>query len=387
MSTREPALSVRGLEVTYPGRDADVHAVRGIDLELARGEVLGLAGESGCGKSATALAVTGLLPDGARVAGSVRLGGQELIGLDDDALSERRGSGISIVFQDPLSALTPVYTVGRQVAEAVSAHEQITKEAARERAIELLDVVGIADARRRSEAYPHELSGGQRQRVLIAIAIAASPDVIVADEPTTALDVTVQAQVLDVLRRARELTGAAVLMISHDLALLAGFADRLAVMYAGRIVESGTIDAVFAAPHMPYTAGLLGAVPRVDRPAHGALAAIEGSPPPLTDLPPGCPFAPRCPLAVERCREIEPSLAPVTGGRRHAGRATAPRSWRRARWPAPSCSRHLSTRVPATAPGRRWCSRSTTSSAITRSCAAPSSSGRSGRSAQSTGSA
>jgi len=310
----DSVLRVRDLAVTFPGRSGDVQAVRGIDFDLARGEVLGLVGESGCGKSATALAVTGLLPDSARVAGSVRLGGRELIGLDDDALSGVRGSRISIVFQDPLSALTPVYTIGRQVAEAVAAHAGIAREAALERAVELLDVVGIPDARTRAGAYPHEISGGQRQRVMIAIAIAAEPDVIVADEPTTALDVTVQAQVLDVLRRAGELTGAAILMISHDLALLAGFADRMAVMYAGRIVESAPVDELFESPRMPYTAGLLGAVPRVDAAGGRALAAIDGAPPALTDLPPGCPFAPRCPLVIDVCHGTEPDLDPVGGG-------------------------------------------------------------------------
>ncbi len=307
-------LRVRDLAVTFPGRPDDVQAVRGIDFDLARGEVLGLVGESGCGKSATALAVTGLLPDSARVSGSVQLGGEELIGVDDDALSAVRGSRISIVFQDPLAALTPVFTIGRQVAEAVAAHGGVSREAANERAVELLDVVGIPDARTRAAAYPHEISGGQRQRVMIAIAIAAEPDVIVADEPTTALDVTVQAQVLDVLRRARELTGAAVLMISHDLALLAGFADRMAVMYAGRIVESAPVDDLFGSPRMPYTAGLLGAIPRIDAPSGRALAAIEGAPPALAGLPPGCPFAPRCPLAVDRCRVDEPVLETVGDG-------------------------------------------------------------------------
>ena len=312
--TGAPVLDVRGLAVTYPRRAGDVHAVRGIDFALARGEVLGLVGESGCGKSATALGVTGLLPEYARVSGSVRLAGQELIGLGDDSLSGLRGSRIAIVFQDPLSALTPVYTVGQQVAEAVAVHSGLGREAALERAIELLDVVGIADARTRAGAFPHELSGGQRQRVMIAMAIANEPDVIVADEPTTALDVTVQAQVLDVLRRARELTGAAILMISHDLALLAGFADRIAVMYAGRIVETGSVDEVFYAPRMPYSAGLLGAIPRVDAGAGQALASIEGAPPSLSELAPGCPFAPRCPVATGVCAEREPALEAVAGG-------------------------------------------------------------------------
>jgi peptide/nickel transport system ATP-binding protein len=307
----DPVLAVRDLTVTFPGQSGDVRAVRGIDYELARGEVLGIVGESGSGKSASATAVTGLLPGHAIIDGSVKLDGQELIGLDDERMAAIRGKRIAMVFQDPLSALTPVYTVGAQLAEAVRIHDDVSKEAALGRAVELLKLVGIPNASERVSAFPHEFSGGMRQRVMIAMAIANDPDVIIADEPTTALDVTIQAQVLEVLRTAREVTGAAIVMITHDLSVIAGFADRVAVMYAGRIVETGTVDEVFYSPRMPYTMGLLGAIPRADDPGDRPLVPIEGSPPSLQDLPPGCPFAARCPLVFETCREVEPALIAV----------------------------------------------------------------------------
>jgi peptide/nickel transport system ATP-binding protein len=307
----DPVLAVRDLRVTFPGQSGDVRAVRGIDYELARGEVLGIVGESGSGKSASATAVTGLLPGHAVIEGSVQLEGQELIGLDDERMAAIRGKRIAMVFQDPLSALTPVYTVGAQLAEAVRVHNNVSKEAAEGRAVELLKLVGIPNASERVSAFPHEFSGGMRQRVMIAMAIANDPDVIIADEPTTALDVTIQAQVLEVLRTAREVTGAAIVMITHDLSVIAGFADRVAVMYAGRIVETGTVDEVFYSPRMPYTMGLLGAIPRADDPGDRPLVPIEGTPPSLMDLPPGCPFAARCPLVFETCREVEPALIAV----------------------------------------------------------------------------
>src|SRR3954471_10955377 len=307
----EPILAVRGLEVTFPGRAGDVRAVRGIDYELRPGEVLGIVGESGSGKSASATAVAGLLPAHAVVTGSAQLAGEELLGLDDAGMARIRGKRIAMVFQDPLSALTPVYTVGNQIAEAVRVHNDVSKDAARERTVELLKLVGIPNAKDRASAFPHEFSGGMRQRVMIAMAIANDPDLIIADEPTTALDVTIQAQVLEVLRTAREVTGAAIIMITHDLSVIAGFADRVAVMYAGRIVEQGSVDDVFYAPRMPYTMGLLGAIPRIDSSGKEPLVPIEGSPPSLADLPQGCPFVPRCPLAIDVCRETEPLLAPV----------------------------------------------------------------------------
>ncbi|MDQ3849198.1 MAG: ABC transporter ATP-binding protein [Actinomycetota bacterium] len=307
-----PVLEVRDLEVSFRAATGDVRAVRGIAYTLAPGEVLGLVGESGSGKSASAQAVMGLLPAGARVQGSVRLHGQELLGLDDRGLSRVRGNRIAMIFQDPLSALTPVYTVGDQIAEAVRVHRDVSAEDAMARAVELLELVGIPRARERLRAFPHELSGGMRQRVVIAMAIANDPDVIIADEPTTALDVTIQAQVLEVLRTAREVTGAAIVMITHDLGVIAGFAHRVAVMYAGRLVEMGSVDDVYARPRMPYTMGLLGSVPRLDTGERRALVPISGSPPSLADLPPGCPFSPRCPLVIDECRSVEPSLLAVS---------------------------------------------------------------------------
>ncbi|OKI00929.1 ABC transporter ATP-binding protein [Streptomyces sp. CB02923] len=313
------ALDIRGLDVEFPGPRGPRHAVRGVDLALRRGEVLGLVGESGSGKSTVALAAMGLLPGSAQVGGSVRLGGTELVGAGDAALSRLRGRRIGMVFQDPLSALTPVHRVGDQIAEAVRTHQDVSRAQAARRAVELLDLVGIPDPRARAAAYPHQFSGGMRQRVLIAMAIANDPEVILADEPTTALDVTVQAQVLDVLRTAQRETGAALLLVSHDLGVIAGMADRVAVMYAGRVVESAPAQELFDAPRMPYTAGLLGAVPSIEAvPGRGRLVPVPGTPPDAGDLPAGCAFAPRCPLADDACRTAEPALLTVGAGPEHA---------------------------------------------------------------------
>jgi peptide/nickel transport system ATP-binding protein len=295
-----------------------VRAVRGLSYTLRRGEALGIVGESGSGKSVSSLAMMGLLPRSARITGSVRLAGQELIGMQDREASHLRGKKISMIFQEPLSALTPVYTVGYQVAEAVLVHNDISRDAANARAVELLDLVGIPNARDRAKAFPHEFSGGMRQRVMIAMAIANDPDVIIADEPTTALDVTIQAQILDVLETARRETGAAIIMITHDLGVVAGLADRVLVMYAGRPVELGTTDEVYYGPRMPYTMGLLGSIPRLDAEGRSALTPIEGNPPSLANLPSGCPFRPRCPLAIDICAEEEPSLDPVGGASHRA---------------------------------------------------------------------
>jgi len=279
--------------------------------------VLGIVGESGSGKSVSSLAVMGLLPESARVSGSVRLRGQELVGLSDKQLSRIRGNSIAMVFQDPLSALTPVYSIGDQIAETVQVHRGVSKSLAFARAVELLDAVGIPNAAQRAKAYPHEFSGGMRQRVMIAMSIANDPDVLIADEPTTALDVTIQAQVLELLDTAREITNAATIMITHDLGVVAGMADRIVVMYAGKAVESGPVFPVYADPRMPYTIGLLGSVPRLDRPGQ-LLTPIEGSPPNVARLPEGCPFVARCPVSISVCETVEPTLEPTAGGGRHA---------------------------------------------------------------------
>jgi peptide/nickel transport system ATP-binding protein len=259
----------------------------------------------------------GLLPESARVTGSVQLRGRDLLGLPDRELARIRGSKIAMVFQDPLSALTPVYTIGDQIAETVQVHQGLDKSAAFRRAVELLDAVGIPNAIQRAKAYPHEFSGGMRQRVMIAMSIANDPDVLIADEPTTALDVTIQAQVLELLDTARQMTNAATIMITHDLGVVAGIADRIIVMYAGKAVESGPVGPVYADPRMPYTIGLLGSVPRLDRPGV-PLTPIEGSPPNVARLPQGCPFVARCPVSISICETVEPELEATAGGGRSA---------------------------------------------------------------------
>jgi oligopeptide/dipeptide ABC transporter ATP-binding protein len=243
----------------------------------------------------------------------VQFRGQELIGLDERGYAKLRGSKIAMIFQDPLTSLNPVYTIGFQIAEAVLAHNDVSKKAALARAVELLGIVGIPFPEQRINSYPHELSGGMRQRVVIAIAMANNPDVIIADEPTTALDVTVQAQVLEALEAARKETGAALILITHDLGVIAGHAERISVMYAGKLVETGTTEDVFYRPRMPYTVGLLGSLPRLDRSARERLTPIKGSPPSLLNLPPGCPFTPRCPIAEDICDREEPELLAVDG--------------------------------------------------------------------------
>ena len=314
-----PLLEVTDLGVTFPIDGDPVTAVRGISYHVDPGEVVAMVGESGSGKTAAAMAVVGLLPEYAEVRGSVQLHGTELVGLADDAMSRFRGKAIGTVFQDPMSALTPVYAVGDQIAEAIRVHQpRIGKKAARQRAVELLELVGISQPERRARAFPHELSGGERQRVVIAIAVANDPDLLICDEPTTALDVTVQAQILDVLKTARDVTGAGVLIITHDLAVVAEFADRALVMYAGRVVESTEVDDLYRDRQMPYTAGLLGSVPRLDAVQGTRLVPIPGAPPSLAGLEPGCPFAPRCPLVIDECRSEEPELVEVAASHRAA---------------------------------------------------------------------
>ncbi|MCV7314960.1 ABC transporter ATP-binding protein [Mycolicibacillus parakoreensis] len=314
-----PLLQVRDLAVTFPTDTERVQAVRAVSYRIDPGEVVAMVGESGSGKSAAAMAVMGLLPEYAAVSGSVRLHDTELLGMSDKSLSALRGTTIGMVFQDPMSALTPVYTVGDQIAEAIRIHTpRVGRRAARHRAVELLELVGIARPGQRARAFPHELSGGERQRVVIAIAIANDPDLLICDEPTTALDVTVQAQILDVLKTARDATGAGVLIITHDLGVVAEFADRALVMYAGRVVESAPVDVLYSDRQMPYTAGLLGSVPRLDAGQGTRLVPIPGAPPSLAELRPGCPFAPRCPLATDECRREEPALREVAAAHRVA---------------------------------------------------------------------
>jgi len=316
-ASTDALMRVSGLTVTFPSPDGAVQAVRGVDYELHRGEVLGIVGESGSGKSVTSMAVMGLLPQTATITGSITFDGRDLLTLSEDELNTIRGERIAMIFQDPMTSLNPVYTAGYQIAEAVLAHRDVSKAEARERAIELLRTVRIPNPEQRVDSYPHELSGGMRQRVVIAIAMANDPDVIIADEPTTALDVTVQAQVLEALSAAQSETGAAMVLITHDLGVIAGQADRVMVMYAGKPVEVGGVEDIFYTPRMPYSLGLLGSLPRLDRQSE-RLTPIPGSPPAVVNMPPGCPFSPRCPLATNVCEAEEPELTGVGDGHRAA---------------------------------------------------------------------
>ncbi len=299
-----PLLTIRGLTVAFAG----VPALRGVDLDIHAGESLGLVGESGCGKSVTWLAALGLLPATAAVRGSVTLEGQELLGAPPARLDAVRGGRVAMIFQDPSSALNPVRRVGAQVAEALALHRGMRGAAARAEVLRLFDQVGIPDAARRIDAWPHEMSGGQNQRVMIAIALAGRPEILVADEPTTALDATIQAQILDLLRRLQAETGMALVLISHDLGVVADMCRRVGVMYAGRVVEMAESDALFAHPAHPYTRGLLAALPDLLGPRR-RLASIPGAVPEPWNLPPGCPFAPRCAEAIAACSAAEPALA------------------------------------------------------------------------------
>ena len=310
----EPVISVRDLTVSFASEAGTVHAVRGMNFDLYPGKTLGIVGESGSGKSVTSMAIMGLLDKNASVKGSITYHGEELLNKSDFEMSEIRGKGIAMVFQDPLSALTPVFSIGDQIKEALVTHNpKMTEQQIHDRSIELMNLVGIPDPEDRLKSFPHEFSGGMRQRVMIAMAIANDPDVIIADEPTTALDVTIQAQVLEVLRKAQRETGAAVIFITHDLGVIAGVADDIVVMYAGRPVEKADVDSIFDHPAMPYTMGLLGAVPRSDRERNSRLVPIPGSPMNLVNMPKGCPFAPRCPLATDICHTTEPAMEPVPG--------------------------------------------------------------------------
>ena len=302
----ELVLSIRDLRVTFDTPLGPLEAVRGVDIDVHEGELMGVVGESGSGKSVTFLAAMGLLPHRAKVTGSVMLNGQEMIGASNKVLRNMRGGLMSMIFQDPLSALNPVHRVGDQIVEMLQAHQgQLSDKDAAKRAIELLDIVGIPQAAERAHQYPHEFSGGMRQRVVIAIAIANNPKVLIADEPTTALDVTVQAQILEVIERVQKSFGTAVVLITHDLGVIARVADRVNVMYAGRNVEKGGVDSLFDHPSHPYTRGLLASLPH-----EGAerLTPIIGFPPNMLMPPPGCGFAPRCSFANDDCVKSLPSL-------------------------------------------------------------------------------
>jgi oligopeptide/dipeptide ABC transporter ATP-binding protein len=305
-----PVLVLRDLTVRFSLDDAVVRAVSGVDLKLEAGKALGLVGESGSGKSVTSLAVLRLLePSVAQVSGQVRLEGRELLGLPEREMRAVRGREIAMIFQDPMTSLNPFLRVGHQLTEVLLFHEEVGRREAKRRAIEMMERTGIGDADRRFSQYPHQFSGGMRQRVMIAMALLCRPKVLIADEPTTALDVTIQAQILELIRDLCNDLGTAVLFITHDLGVIAGLADDVAVMYAGRVVETGSVDEVLSSPAHPYTRALLASVPRID--GRAALRPIPGRPPSGTAVPPGCAFAPRCALARDACTEAVPELASV----------------------------------------------------------------------------
>ena len=307
----EPLLSVRGLRVGFRTEAGLVQAVDGIDLDLAPGEVVGVVGESGSGKSVSMLAVMGLIDDpNAIIEGEARFGGRDLLGLSDRQMRAVRGEEIAMVFQDPMTSLNPVYTVGWQISEQIRAHRQVSRHAARARSLELLGAVGIPRPEQRIDQYPHQFSGGMRQRVMIAMALSCEPALLIADEPTTALDVTIQAQILELIRGLRAESDSAVVLITHDVGVVADIADRVIVMYAGRAVEVASKEELFEQPQHPYTWGLMASVPRLDLPKPDRLPAIPGQPPSLIALPPGCSFAPRCAHAFEACHAGRPPLVP-----------------------------------------------------------------------------
>jgi oligopeptide/dipeptide ABC transporter ATP-binding protein len=313
MST-SPLLEVRDLRTYFFTERGIVRAVEGVSFSIARGRTLGLVGESGCGKSVTALSLMRLVPPPGRiVGGEILFEGRNLCELDEEQMRRLRGARMAMIFQDPMSALNPVLTVGLQIAEAVLAHERVSRREAFERAIEMMRAVAIPDPERRARSYPHELSGGLRQRALIAMALVCRPALVIADEPTTALDVTIQAEILDLLARLRDDLHLALLLITHDLGVVAQTADEVAIMYAGRIVEYAPVREIFHNPQHPYTRGLLRCVPRLTAPAEGArrLETIEGAVPDLRTLPPGCPFADRCPEAQPLCREGDVEMIPI----------------------------------------------------------------------------
>jgi peptide/nickel transport system ATP-binding protein len=317
----DPLLKVKDLRVSFTTEEGVVQAVDGVSFELAAGEVLAVVGESGSGKSVTAMTLMGLTRSpNARFEGTATYKGTELIGADEDELRRVRGAEIAMIFQDPMTSLNPVHRIGSQIVEQIQEHEGLPDAQARERTVELLERVGIPRARERVDNYPHEFSGGMRQRVVIALALSCNPSVLIADEPTTALDVTIQAQILQRMRDLRQETGAAVILVTHDLGVVADIADRIAVMYAGRIVEEGTLDEIFYDPQHPYTWGLLGSITRVDKPRPERLPAIAGLPPSLADRPEGCHFRPRCPHEFAQCTNVPPLEAHLPGDAEHRDR-------------------------------------------------------------------
>src|ERR671921_1927758 len=319
-SATAPLLEVRDLRVSFNTEDGVVRAVDGVSFTLAPGEVLGIVGESGSGKSVTMMSVLRLINDpNAVFEGEVLYKGRNVMELPEDRMREVRGGDIAMIFQDPMTSLNPVYRVGDQIVEAILAHRAVGKAQARARAVELLRQVGIPQADRRADDYPHQFSGGMRQRAMIAMALANDPDILIADEPTTALDVTIQAQILELIARLKDEFSSAVILITHDLGVVAGIADRIAVMYAGRIVEFGPKRDLFYDPQHPYAWGLLGSIPRLDRPKQERLHSIAGLPPSLIDPPQGCRFRPRCPHAFDRC-VAEPGLEGRAGDERHLDR-------------------------------------------------------------------
>ena len=308
-------LEVNDLSTRFFTPAGVVNAVNEVSFDLREGESLALVGESGCGKSITALSIMRLIPSppGRIVSGSVRFMGQDLLAQDEEAMRRIRGNQIGMVFQEPMTSLNPVLTIGRQLTESVQTHLGWDAAAANARAVELLSLVGIPDAKRRLSSYPHEFSGGMRQRVMLAMALGCSPKLLIADEPTTALDVTIQAQILELIRQAQRDLGVAVILITHNLGVVARYVDRINVMYAGRIVERGGLAEIFRAPKHPYTEGLLASVPRLDKPKGARLVPIEGMPPDLSALPPGCAFHDRCAYVRDRCLADVPPLLPVDG--------------------------------------------------------------------------
>jgi peptide/nickel transport system ATP-binding protein len=328
---RNPVLAVDGLTLQIDGADGQLTAVDEVSFSIHAGQTLCLVGESGCGKSLTCMALTGLLPPRVRIGGGfVRLDGRELVGLRDREMTRLRGREIAMIYQDPMASLNPVMTVGRQIAESLTLHGGITDRAAWAEALRLLDRVGIPDARSRLRDYPFQLSGGMSQRVMIAMALACKPKLLIADEPTTALDVTIQAQILDLLREIQAELGTALLLVTHDLGVVAEMADEVAVMYTGRVVERGKTRDVFHRPAHPYTAGLIACLPRIDRKEE--LQSIRGLVPPLARLPTGCHFRPRCPNALPVCADRRPALASAEGGHHLAAcwnPCRAPGRWQR----------------------------------------------------------